>query len=72
MTNDADPVHDSDLAEGNRKAAADLYWIPLGAGAHVVRISGKLFEAASASLPVVPGVISTILRSSSLRQKVTS
>jgi hypothetical protein len=26
----------------------DLYWIPLGAGAHVVRISGKLFEAISA------------------------
>jgi hypothetical protein len=31
-----------------RDAAVDLYWIPLGAGAHVVRISGKLFEAASA------------------------
>jgi hypothetical protein len=29
-------------------AAVDLYWIPLGAGAHVVRISGKLFEVASA------------------------
>src|SRR5712671_2092270 len=29
-------------------ATVDLYWIPLGAGAHVVRISGKLFEAASA------------------------
>ena len=28
--------------------AVDLYWIPLGAGAHVVRISGKLFEAFSA------------------------
>ena len=26
----------------------DLYWIPLGSDAHVVRISGKLFEAASA------------------------
>jgi hypothetical protein len=26
----------------------DLYWIPLGAGAHVVRISGRLFEGASA------------------------
>jgi hypothetical protein len=26
----------------------DLYWIPLGAGAHVVRISGKVFEAAAA------------------------
>lgn len=29
-------------------AAVDLYWIPLGAGANVVRISGKFFEAASA------------------------
>ncbi len=28
--------------------AVDLYWIPLGAGAHVVRVSGKLFEALSA------------------------
>ena len=26
----------------------DLYWIPLGAGTHVVRVSGKLFEAVSA------------------------
>jgi hypothetical protein len=28
--------------------AVDLYWIPLGADAHVVRASGKVFEAASA------------------------
>jgi hypothetical protein len=28
--------------------AIDLYWIPLGAGAHVVRLSGKLFEAIKA------------------------
>jgi hypothetical protein len=26
----------------------DLYWIPLGVGAHVVRLSGKVFEAFSA------------------------
>jgi hypothetical protein len=26
----------------------DLLWIPLGAGAHVVRVSGKVFEAAAA------------------------
>jgi hypothetical protein len=31
-------------------AAVDLYWIPLGAGQHVVRMSGKLFEAISARL----------------------
>ena len=28
----------------------DLYWIPLGAGQHVVRLSGKLFEAIGARL----------------------
>jgi hypothetical protein len=31
-----------------RSAAVDLYWIPLGAGQHVVRLSGRLFEAISA------------------------
>ena len=35
-------------ASGDAEAGVDLYWIPLGAGANVVRISGKLFEAASA------------------------
>jgi hypothetical protein len=35
-------------AATQHEAAVDLYWIPLGAGAHVVRITGKLFEAASA------------------------
>jgi hypothetical protein len=28
--------------------AVDLYWIPLGAGAHVVRVSGFVFEELSA------------------------
>src|SRR5437660_8509519 len=26
----------------------DLYWIPLGAGAHMVRLSGKAYEAITA------------------------
>jgi hypothetical protein len=30
--------------------AIDLYWIPLGAGAHVVRVSGKVYEALTASI----------------------
>ena len=30
------------------QGAIDLYWIPLGAGAHVVRLSGKLYEAVEA------------------------
>jgi hypothetical protein len=34
----------SPLATG----ALDLFWIPLGAGAHVVRLSGKLYEAMTA------------------------
>jgi hypothetical protein len=31
-------------------AGVDLYWIPLGAGAHVVRISGGIYEAIAARL----------------------
>jgi hypothetical protein len=31
-----------------RLAAVDLYWIPLGAGQHVVKLSGRLFEAIGA------------------------
>lgn len=29
-------------------AAVDLFWIPLGAGGHVVRLSGKVYEAITA------------------------
>ena len=45
--NDWEPVRNLEPAV-ERKPAVDLYWIPLGAGANVVRLSGKLFEAASA------------------------
>jgi hypothetical protein len=31
-------------------AAVDLSWIPLGAGAHVVRLSGRVFEAVDAAV----------------------
>jgi hypothetical protein len=31
-------------------AAVDFYWVPLGAGQHVVRLSGKVFEAITARL----------------------
>jgi len=46
-------THDSNRSRGPQggvpgSAAVDLYWIPLGAGAHVVRISGKVFETVSA------------------------
>lgn len=33
---------------GLKKHSVELYWIPLGAGAHIVRSSGKIFEAISA------------------------
>ena len=38
-----------EAAEGTDlgSAAVDLYWIPLGAGQHVVRLIGRLFEAIS-------------------------
>ena len=35
-------------ARNDAGSSVDLYWIPLGAGAHVVRISGKIFEALTA------------------------
>jgi len=34
----------------------DLYWIPLGAGAHVVKISGAIFESVSAFVQRRPRV----------------
>jgi hypothetical protein len=42
-TRELETTDESDL----RSAAVDLYWIPLGAGQHVVRLSGRLFEAIS-------------------------
>ncbi len=36
----------SEIATKNPpESSVDLYWIPLGAGAHVVRVSGSIFEA---------------------------
>lgn len=31
-------------------AAIDLYWLPLGAGGHVVRFNGRVYEAVAAGL----------------------
>ena len=31
-------------------ASVDLYWLPLGAGGHSVRASGRMFEAVAAAL----------------------
>jgi len=43
-------VRDAAKDTGPPSAAVNLYWIPLGAGQHVVRLSGRLFEAISARL----------------------
>lgn len=32
------------------RACVDLYWLPLGAGGHCVRLSGRVFEAVAAGL----------------------
>ena len=32
------------------RAAVDLYWLPLGAGGHSVRVNGRAFEAVAARL----------------------
>jgi hypothetical protein len=32
------------------EASVDLYWLPLGAGGHSVRLNGKVFEAVAARL----------------------
>jgi hypothetical protein len=32
------------------QASVDLYWLPLGAGGHSVRLNGKVFEAVAARL----------------------
>jgi hypothetical protein len=38
------------LGEGRDRAAVDLYWLPLGAGGHFVRLNGRLYEALAARL----------------------
>jgi hypothetical protein len=32
----------------NPRAAVDLYWLPLGAGGHFVRMNGRIYEALAA------------------------
>ena len=37
-------------AAGRPRAAVDLYWLPLGAGGHFVRLNGRVYEALVARL----------------------
>ncbi|MET0629149.1 MAG: hypothetical protein ABW033_11905 [Acidimicrobiia bacterium] len=39
---------DGASGEPVRGGSVDLYWIPLGSGAHLARLGGRLYEAASA------------------------
>ena len=38
------------MAASAPRTGIDLYWLPLGAGGHSVRLNGKVFEAVAASL----------------------
>jgi hypothetical protein len=38
------------VASSPPNAGVDLYWLPLGAGGHSVRLNGRIFEAISARL----------------------
>src|SRR6478736_1419422 len=38
------------MAASSPIASIDLYWLPLGAGGHSVRLNGKVFEAVAAQL----------------------
>ena len=35
---------------GGMRSSVDLYWLPLGAGGHSVRLNGRVFEAVAARL----------------------
>ena len=43
---------DSRIGDGSERpaAAVDLYWLPLGAGGHFVRLNGRIYEALAAWL----------------------
>ena len=45
----APPGNLADAMRSPGTAAADLYWIPLGADGHCVRFNGRVFEAIEAA-----------------------
>lgn len=45
----------STVPQAATRIGLDLYWIPLGAGHHVVRMSGKIYEAITAAVQHRPG-----------------
>jgi hypothetical protein len=42
------------MARESRQPGVDLYWLPLGAGGHSVRLNGRIFEAVVARLEKRP------------------
>jgi hypothetical protein len=49
VTTDGEEMRAGDAA-GPGTAAVDLYWLPLGAGGHFVRLNGRVYEALAARL----------------------
>jgi hypothetical protein len=47
---------------GREEAAVDLYWLPLGAGGHFVRLNGRIYEALAARMQSAPFATSTTPR----------
>src|SRR5205807_9219102 len=51
---DMGPAPSRDVTASSRLGATsgsvDLYWLPLGAGGHSVRLNGRIFEAVAARL----------------------
>jgi hypothetical protein len=43
-------MSEENVEAARRTAAVDLYWLPLGAGGHFVRLNGRVFEAVAARL----------------------
>jgi hypothetical protein len=44
------PHHSQPSYDASRRASIDLYWLPLGAGGHSVRLNGRVYEALAARL----------------------
>jgi hypothetical protein len=49
------PNIDATGKAGGPKSAVDLYWLPLAAGGHFVRLNGRIYEALAARVQRRPG-----------------
>ena len=46
----SDEVETVQTSRPHKTSAADLFWLPLGAGGHSVRLNGRIFETVAATL----------------------